>query len=212
MKKLMHYALIMLAFCSSAFSQTLQNTTWDVYNSSNVLQFKFYIGTDTVFISQNLVTFQPLSFYTEYGNTFTIHDIDGTAMACPAADTGRYTFAITNDSLLFTLISDPCGQRTAVLTTYFWVQNTIGLETLQPFQAIQVFPNPSADGIFTLRINEPGFDMFSVYTLEGRLILETMIADEVVSEYVVSLAGFESGIYLLNVHSKQGNSVYKLVR
>lgn len=212
MKKWIFNSFMIMALCVSAFSQSLQNTTWYVYNPSNVLTYYFHFGRDTSFISTNFITYYPLSIFSENGNVFTIHDITGSAMACPATDTGYYTFTIRHDTLLFTLVSDPCTPRTAVLTTYHWVQNTTGIETQNTTQAIQVFPNPSADGIFTLQITENGFEKFSVNSVEGKLLFETIISGEGNNDYAVNLSSFPSGTYLLTLYGKQGNKVFKLVR
>jgi Secretion system C-terminal sorting domain len=211
-KKLLLHSLLVIILCSSAFSQSLKNTTWCVYNPSNVLTYKVHFATDTGFISSNLSTYYPLTIFYENGNQVTFNDINGAPLACPSADTGRYTFTIQNDTLLFTLLSETCTGRIPVLTLYHWVRNTTGIETQNTTPAIQLFPNPSSDGIFNLKINERGFDKFSVSTIQGKLILETIITKGAITEYTVNLSDFPSGIYLLTLRGKQGNKVFKLVR
>jgi Secretion system C-terminal sorting domain len=192
----------------------LHNTFWDIYSPSNVLTYRFHYGTDIGYISSDLTTYYPLTNFFENGNEVMFNDINGAPLACPPADTGRYTFTIQNDTLLYTVLSETCTGRIPVLTVYHWVQNTTGIETQNAQQAIQLFPNPSADGIFNLRVNnkELEFDKLSVNTIQGKLILETIIAGHGFIERSVNLSGFPTGIYLLTLHGQQGNKVIKLVR
>lgn len=214
MNKLLLNSLLVITICSSAFSQSLENTFWDVYNPSNVLTYKFHFGTDIGFMSTDLSTYYPLTNFSENGNAYTLYDIDGAFLACPPTDTGHYTFAIQNDTLLFTLVADPCTPRSVILTTYHWVQMTTGVETQNTTQAIQLFPNPSSGGVFNLRINnnELGFDKISVITMQGKLILETNISGHGFIERSVNLSGFPAGVYFLTLHGHQGNKVLKLMR
>lgn len=192
----------------------LHNTYWDVYSPSNLLTYKFHFATDTGFISSNLSTYYPLTIFYENGNEVTFNDINGAPLACPPADTGRYTFTIQNDTLLYTVVSETCTGRIPILTLYHWVQNTTGIEIQNAQLAIQLFPNPSSAGIFNLKVNnnELGFDKISVNTIQGKLILETIIVERGFIERSVNISGFPTGIYLLTLHGSQGNKVFKLVR
>ena len=188
----------------------LHNTFWNVYDLSNVLTYKFHYGADIGYMSTNLSTYYPLSNFFENGNEFTLYDIAGAFMACPTADTGHYTFAIQNDTLLFTVVTDPCAPRVGVLTTYHWVRNiTSNVEGQELSKSVLIFPNPSPDGVFNLIINEMGFYKYSVSTIHGKHILETIISRQ---ENIVNLTNFQTGVYLLTVYGKQGNKVFKLVR
>jgi hypothetical protein len=212
MKKIILHFILVIAVCSSALTQPLQNTTWNVYDLSNNFSLRFAFGTDTGFISYDLNIYNPLTHFVENGNAITFNDIPVLSMACPSADTGQYTFAIHNDTLSFTLVSDPCTSRNLVLTTYHWVRTTTGIESHNATEAIHVLPNPSFDGIFNLKINESGFDKFSICTLEGKLIQETIISDRGAIECTLNLSDFPSGIYLLTLKGNQENKVFKLMR
>jgi hypothetical protein len=191
----------------------LQNTIWDVYDPSNIFAFRFHFETDTGFISYDLISYTPLTHFFENGNEVIFNDIPGIPVACPQTDTGLYTFAIQNDSLQFMLVTDPCtSSRILVLTAYHWVQNTTGINTQNTTQAIQLFPNPSYDGIFNLKMNETAFDKISVSTIQGKLITETIISERGFIDRSINLSDFPAGIYLLTLHGTQVNKVLKLVR
>lgn len=70
MKKGLFNLLLVISFCSSVLSESTINITWHVYNSSNVLTFKFQFGKNTCFIISNLSTYYPLSNYAPKGNLF----------------------------------------------------------------------------------------------------------------------------------------------
>jgi hypothetical protein len=214
MKKYILQLFLIFALSYSAKAQSLYNTYWEVYSPTGVLAYYFHVGTDTVFISTDLINYAPLTSYTVNGDTVTIVDLGLSPVSCPVIDTGHYTYAIQNDTLIYNLISDSCSARATVLATYFWVRMTTGIEDRNfPF-AISVFPNPSNDGIFNLNINnsESGADKYSVYTMEGQLIVENTLCDHGNIECTINLLDFPSGIYFLTLHSQDGNKVVKLIK
>ncbi|MEP7170112.1 MAG: hypothetical protein ABI855_12135, partial [Bacteroidota bacterium] len=150
MKKLLLSLSLIFTLWSATNAQTLYYTTWSVYSPTNVFYSYFHFGSDTLSVSFDNVTYYPISNFLESGNTFTVFDLNGTT--CPVTDTGHYTFTITNDTLRFTLVSDPCLPRSSVLSTYYGVMFSTGIETENPSSVLLLFPNPSANGIFNLTV------------------------------------------------------------
>jgi hypothetical protein len=79
--------------------------------------------TDTNFALQNPVGGDPFTLdptaVTETSVAFPADE------GCPDQTTvteGRYTMALTGNTLVFTLVSDSCGDRSATLTTTPWVR------------------------------------------------------------------------------------------
>src|SRR6185369_9268123 len=110
----------------NANSQTLNNTTWIVYNSNNIFFEYFHFGTDTLSYSQSNSFYTPISHFAESGNTLTLIDFSGSC----AADSGKYTFSIQNDTLKFILISDPCTPRITTITNYHWITFLTGIASM----------------------------------------------------------------------------------
>ncbi len=214
MKNLFLTAWLIFALGLSGQSQSLSNTTWDVFDQMNVQAYSFHYGNDTVFISTDFISFEPLSIYQESNDTITLNDIPGAPFSCPGGITGYYTFLMVGDSLYFTLLSDACAGRESVLTTYDWARNTSGLDGKSLSEMIKLFPNPSYDGLFNIRINnsEMKFDKYTVCNIQGQQIKEQSISGNGMIEQSLDLSEFSSGTYLLTFFGKSGNKSYKILK
>ncbi|HMW40024.1 MAG: T9SS type A sorting domain-containing protein [Saprospiraceae bacterium] len=114
--------LFLMAFSGLKAPAQLSNTTWHVYNPSQVLAYYIKFGTDTVFYSDDFMMYSPLSIYKVNGNTITFIDIPVLPVACPDVDTGHYKFDVRNDTLLFKYVFDLCAGRAEKLTSWHWIR------------------------------------------------------------------------------------------
>jgi hypothetical protein len=213
MKKFLLIALLSGSLYTSAYSQTLYNTTWSVYDPTDVFFSYFKFTFDTLLFSPDNIVYTAVSNFTVSGNTFNIYDLSPLT-GCSVTDTGHYTFTITNDTLRFTLISDLCTTRSSVLSIYYGVLFATGIQVHDASMPVNVFPNPSPSGIFNLITGgNSGYDKFSVTTVDGKIILEQTLAGNGSLDQTLSLAKFPSGIYFLTLYNnKEEKKIFKLLK
>ncbi|MCX6291198.1 MAG: T9SS type A sorting domain-containing protein [Bacteroidetes bacterium] len=202
--------IIFIAFSFFAKAQPLQNTTWALYNSANTFLSYFVFGSDTIYFGTSLSSLSPLSIYWGTGNNFNIADLGG---SCSPTDTGRYTYSIQNDTMRFTLISDPCANRASTLTTSYMVGIITGIRDQQAFSSVELFPNPSVNGIFNIRSGneQDRFSRVTVRTVEGRIIEDEKL-NSTLSSKTISLENFPPGIYFLALENVTGSKVFRVIR
>ena len=205
--------LIILALILStvfARGQQLQNTYWTVYNPSGSFFQYFHFGIHSLSFSYDNINYIWRSFFTESGNQFVIHDNNGPGQ-CSPQDTGWYTFTILNDTLDFTLITDQCAfsGRATVLGTYIFVRlYPTGIENISS-DAVELYPNPSMNGIFNL--HSDGFEKIMVCDAQGRKVFEENIpASE--QNHSINLQQLLPGIYFLTLQNHDGKRVFKIIR
>jgi hypothetical protein len=107
--------LLLLTFSSLIYSQSLENTEWEVY-FDGYYELNFSFSTDTFYLSEE-GQLTPFSIYTENSDTFNIQDLEF-ADGCfdEVGDVwGTYLFKIENDTLSFELLADECEQRVEAL-------------------------------------------------------------------------------------------------
>ncbi len=176
------YLTIIVALSSvSVSSQTLSNTTWIVYDSTNSFVTFFKFGSDTLSHSMYNMDYEDLSTFQENGNSFTLIDLPNNSW-CPE-DTGKYTFLIENDTLKLTLISDLCVGRPEVLSGSHWIKLLTGTKSINLSSVIKIYPNPAND-VITIQL-EPNiqnssyiiFDHLGRQALNGNLTGETTMVD-----------------------------------
>lgn len=211
MKKNLLTLVMLLLLTMAVRSQQLQNTYWRVYNPSGTFFQYFHFGVDTLFFSADNITYINRSIFSETGNLFTMNDPSNWPGQCNTFDTGRYTFTIQNDTLDFTLVSDPCtwSGRPVVMDTYIFVRlTTTGIECVSP-GLIFLSPNPSANGIFNLK---PGrFDSIIVQDAKGRKVFEENNPHDL-QNYSINLQSLSPGIYFVKISEGQQIVVKKIVK
>ena len=117
MKKLIFTILLSVCYLF-VYTQSLSNTTWINYLPSGDSLY-VHLSLDTLGTGDSPATISSLSTYEVLGNTFTIQDF---AESPCSTDSGNYTFSIQNDTLDFTLVSDPCAERIAAIRDGVWVR------------------------------------------------------------------------------------------
>lgn len=191
----------------------LHNTYWNLINAWGDLVYKFHFGSVLGSISADKKTYDSLYAFYENGNLLTFLDIPGVPMECPGLNPAAfYTFDIRNDTLFFTKISDICPVRLELISEFYWVRMLSGVNTLYNKGNVDPFPNPSSDGLFYLKVNEPGFDKLTVLNIQGKIILERKLSNEGVNEILVNLSEFSSGIYALVIQGNHEIKTFKLIK
>jgi hypothetical protein len=212
MKKFLLSLFIAATICSASKSQTLYNTTWSMYDPADQFAFYFHFSTDTLSFSLDNISYTPVSNFLVGANNFTIFDVNG--LTCPLTDTGHSTFTIINDTLRFTLVSDPCPDRALVLGSYYGVLLITGIETPTVTPSISVSPNPSPGGIFNITIPADGetFNNILLVTPDGKIVFEKPISERISSPHTVDLSKEPRGIYFLKLQGGKGSRVFRLLR
>jgi hypothetical protein len=121
MKKLF-FTLLLSAYCLCIHAQTLTNSSWSTNLPGAPTTFYHYFALDTLSISDNGgVDYFKVAVFEENGDTLTVQDI--TPLNCMTSEIGVYTFSIVNDTLVFTTVSDPCGNRNFAFQQGTWVKS-----------------------------------------------------------------------------------------
>ncbi|MEP6950080.1 MAG: hypothetical protein ABI863_12420 [Ginsengibacter sp.] len=121
MKEIISIFLICLA--SITVTAQLKNTKWKgTIHSDNDIDVVFDYRSDTLEVtntadSSNLETMT----YTIKDSILTLQKIYGQS-ACSPSGTGKYKFAIKDDVLNITLLSDDCDDRSSALNNSKWVK------------------------------------------------------------------------------------------
>lgn len=184
--------LIMLMGSSSILSQSLQNTTWTVYDTNNNFFLYFHFDADIVSYSNDNITYNNVATYQETGNDFTTIDLPETRRCI--GDIGRYTFLLQNDILKFTLVSDDCLSRPTTFTSYQWVRWQLGVQEINLVPSINMYPNPTSD-LLTISFEEE--INITVANLQGQIIKRIKTDTK-----TISLSGLATGIYIVSVFNK----------
>jgi hypothetical protein len=190
MKKTFTLIAMIIALSSlTSYSQVLPNTTWAVYDQSTLA---FYIRFDAtiLYFSSDNVNYTSGSYYEENESDFTVSDI--TNGACSVADTGRYTFLIQNDTLMWTFVSDPCVNRQLAFMNYDWVMLPTGIADAG-LPAFRAYPNPATDKIFIYGAQSSAY---SISDQTGRQVQTGSIAGETSS---INIRGLATGVYYLRL-------------
>ncbi|MEI8203999.1 MAG: T9SS type A sorting domain-containing protein [Bacteroidota bacterium] len=187
-------------------AQSLQNTTWQVYDTLGTFLSYFRFGTDTLFSSMDNNTWESGATYTQSGNNFRIVDLPG--INCPISDTGRYTFLIQNDTLKFTLVVDSCTDRSEALTTFDWVRLQTGIDDLTSVHNIKIYPNPVGDVVYIKTSRFALGSTYDVSDLSGKKIFNGKLLNETTS---IDLRTLASGLYFLKI-GENNKQTFKLVK
>ena len=170
MKKLLLILIIFLCGLSG-YSQTLSNSTWEVYDTTNTFFVYVQFTSDTVSYSLDNINYTNKSTFQESGANFTIIALPDTITGGCGTDIGEYTFLIQGNTLEFNPISDLCASRTITLSSYYWVnlitsiqEHTTNKELLKVTDLLGRETKPKA--------NTPLFYIYDDGTVEKRIIIE----------------------------------------
>ncbi|MDC3133515.1 T9SS type A sorting domain-containing protein [Bacteroidota bacterium] len=192
----MKKVLFLLIFPIFINGQSLQFTKWEVdLNNLNVPfgPYFYLFENDSVKTSNDGIS--PYVFnktlYNDSLNHITLIDLDSSSTNhCQHA--GKYTYQISNDSLIFNKIEDSCNMRALIFLEGNWISLNTGFQDkYQPF-TLKTFPNPTKEDI-TIKINNfSGNINNEVYDLIGNKLQTT-------NETTISLRDYSKGIYILKI-------------
>ena len=206
MKKKITLLTLIIAVCGFiAPAQTIQNTTWSVYNASGSFFGYFRFHNDTLSYSDDNTTYTNVSTYQLNGNIFTLVDLP--PATCPVYDTGRYTYLIKNDTLRFTLINDPCAVRVAELTTIYCRRFQTGVQNINSIP-VTIYPNPAGDELFIKSGNDARGSAYIITDLSGRQLLTGKLTGEITPADIKQLPG---GIYFFQLAGERTQQ-YKFIK
>ena len=176
-------------------SQSLQFTSWAVELN---LTIPFLVGpqnysfaNDTLTASSDsMIAYIPNKIlYNDSSNYIEFYTIDSNYQCADVI--GKYSYQISNDSLIFNLIYDSCGHRD-FLFTHNWVRTNTDIQNKYEKFIIKTFPNPTTESITILLNNFNGNIQTEVYDLVGNKLQTS-------NETTISLRDYSKGIYILKV-------------
>ena len=176
-------------------SQSLQFTNWTVdLNLTVPFLFgpqNYSFANDTLTASSDsMIAYIPNKIlYNDSSNYIEFYTID-TIYQC-ADVIGKYSYQISNDSLIFNLIDDSCGHR-GFLFTHNWVRTNTNVQNKYEKITMKIFPNPTKENINISINNYNGNIQTEVFDLIGNRLQTT-------NETIISLQDYVRGIYLLKV-------------
>jgi len=106
-------ALSFFAGISRLSAQSLQNTAWKFYVEALHDTLTMHIGVDTNFTTSSSGDLIVRSNCKVVGDTIKLKDIDG-QYPCMEGE-GVYRYVIKGDYMTFSLVSDPCENRSGAL-------------------------------------------------------------------------------------------------
>jgi hypothetical protein len=187
-------------------SQTLNNTKWVVYEPSGELFYYIHFTNDTMYFSTNNLSYLVAGIFSENNNYFNINDLEG---GSPCFNTtGNYTYLIKNDSLLFTLINDPCEARIYTFTVRHWITLTEGIENNNIVQAdMSICPNPTNQFI---TIRSKASQSNATYTIKNEMG-KVVMSGKVNESTIIDLSCMSKGIYFYNSNQKSART-FKIIK
>lgn len=191
----MKKVLLLLMFPVLVNSQSLQFTSWAVDLNLTVpflvgpQNYSFANDTLTASSDSMIVYIPNKILYNDSSNFIEFYTID-TIYQC-ADVIGKYSYQISNDSLIFNLIDDSCGHRD-FLFTHNWVRTNTDVQNKYEKFTIKTFPNPTKENINISINNYNGDIQTEVFDLIGNKLQTN-------NETTISLRDYSKGIYILKV-------------
>jgi hypothetical protein len=176
-------------------------------------------------VIKNFVITQPqaLDMTTSFTDDI-LNNCTGTPTSNPRGGTTPYTF----------LWNDPASQTTATAINLckglykvtlkdsndcisyrtIYISNTVGIEDSNTEKLVNIFPNPSHDGLFTIELtdNNSGDYILKLYNTIGETLINKTIKFSTKHIEVINLSNYANGIYYLQIQNQDGNvNVFKLI-
>ncbi len=196
MKTKISLLAILLNLSLFVSGQQLANTTWEVYDTTGAFFLYFQFGSDTVGYSADNISFTDVAVYTESGSQFMINDLP--SGPCSVGDTGVYSFQILNDTLFFTVISEPCTGRDGTFANYTWVSTTAKLMKNSTID-LGLFPNPAMESVFLKASAVEAGTEIRLLDSYGRIVSVFYSAENGTTEIPVS--ELNPGLYFVEITS-----------
>jgi len=101
-------------------------------------------------------------------------------------------------------------------TGFNWFFTTVlsdGNDLYNPTSGISIFPNPANNFVTINNRNSLIIETVNVYDLNGRLLVTKSMNQNVISTNIeMDISAFESGIYLFEIKSNQGDIVQRIIK
>ncbi len=118
-----------------------------------------------------------------------------------------FTNSFTNNAGL--IIVKDAKSNAADTSDYFKLQHTVGLVEANMFDNLLVYPNPTKEGLVTVKLNPSNQNnRLSLYTVYGSQLLTTHFS----SETVLDLGLLSPGIYFIKLSNFQGEKTVKIIK
>lgn len=204
MKKTLTFIIMLL--CMNNFiarSQSIENTTWAVYDNTSTFFLYFHFESDTLSYSSDNINYINASTYDDLA-AIVLYIVDLPGGGCPATDTGSYGYVIQNDTLFFGIMNEPCATRSAVFTGYHWIAVTTGLNSLNHLPELSIFPNPAKEEITVKSdITAQGLP-YNITDAAGRRVLAGKLSGE---STLIDINRLREGLYFLEIGKNNRRSV-----
>ena len=103
-------------------AQSIDNTGWKSFFADELNDtLTIHVHGDSSFVTNSHGEVLVRSNYTIEGETFTISDYGTGEYVCPGTK-GKYKIMVTDDSLTFTLVDDPCEGRANSINGRKWIR------------------------------------------------------------------------------------------
>ena len=118
--------LFICLFCSTIalshlHAQSIDNSNWKAFIDPLSDTLTIHISGDSSFVTRSDGEVLVRSSFTITGDTLTISDYGTGEYVCPDAK-GKYSFTVSDDSLILTLIEDSCEGRASALNGLKWIK------------------------------------------------------------------------------------------
>jgi len=198
------FTIILSAFSTGVFSQTLTNTNWELFFPDGTGNGFVNFSSDTLYRSSDGIDFSPFSIFQESMDSFIINDIDPSFTSCWTP--GNYTFVITNDTLDFTLISDTCTVRINSIDNSVWVNilSTDIEDVGTPASLIKVYPNPAKNTLsIEAAINNRNSPFF-IFNQLGQQVLSGQLMNEI---SIIDIKKIPPGLYYIQIGIEEKQTI-----
>lgn len=107
------------------------------------------------------------------------------------------TYAGTWEQFTFTEVTNPTAR-------------TVKAADQPIIETLSVYPNPVVDQVI-ISIPEPVYKQFTVFNLEGRIVKQGRVNEEI-ERLTIDMKGLQSGIYILNMSGEFQNETVKIIK
>ena len=86
-------------------------------------------------------------------------------------------------------------------------RTTVSIEELVDHNRVNVYPNPSEDGVFTISLPDEDSSIIHILDIEGKVVYQHQIS----APYLTLKSDLEPGIYFINIKTNAMETVKKLI-
>ncbi|HTF05759.1 MAG TPA: T9SS type A sorting domain-containing protein [Bacteroidia bacterium] len=209
MKKFL-LVILLGASLSTMSAQSLANTYWADYDSTNNFGMYWNFTNDSVKLSFDLITWDPIASYTYTPNIYRM--VDDPSLGCGnPMDTGVYATSFSADTLWLIPIYDSCSERLEYISSVYLLSISLGINEESALQDFEMYPNPS-NGNVTISSSAQSVPREIIVTdMSGRVVHREMNTTNT-SLVVLDLQTLPAGTYLVSCDFGDHTSTKRIVR